>query len=207
MPQFYDLCLREETKEIEEFAEKLGWEATNCSIDTVFLEADDWGELKRKIGEERSAADVLVFKGGDDDLNRKAAEDPRVDIILHPEKGRKDSGVDHVIAEKAAENNIAIGFDFRQLQTSKKKRSHILKHWSRNLMLCEKFDTPYILTTGAERKYDLRAPIDIASIIDSLGYKGKQATSKFPKQILEKTEKVDEEGFIASGVEKRGDGQ
>lgn len=205
MPRFYDLCLREETEEIEEFAEKLGWEATNCSIDTVFLEADDWGELKKKIGEERDAADVLVFKGGDEELNRKAAEDSRVDIILHPEKGRKDSGVDHVIAEKAAENNVAIGFDFRQLQTSKKTRSHVLKHWSRNLMLCDKFDTPYIITTGAEEKYGLRAPRDLASIIGSLGYSGKDAVEHYPKQILERVEKVDEEGFVRPGVKKRGE--
>ncbi len=201
MPQFYDLCMRETSTEMKEFAEELGWTSTNCEFSTVFLEADEWGELKKKIGREREKADVLVFKGGNAELNRKAAEDSRLDIILHPEKDRKDSGIDHVIAEKAAENRVAIGFDFQQLRKSGKTRSHILKHWSKNLMLCEKYDVPYIITSGARERFDLRAPRDLASIIDSLGYDGKKAVADYPQKILKRSEKVDEEGFVRPGTE------
>ncbi len=131
MTEFYDLCLRETSEEMKELAEELGWTATSCDFDTVFLEADDWGELKRKIGDARNDADVLVFKGGDEELNRKAAEDTRVDVILHPERDRKDSGINHVVAEEAAENEVAIGFDLRGLRTGRKNQSHVLKHWRR----------------------------------------------------------------------------
>jgi len=201
MPQFHDLCLRNTSEEVEEFAEELGWESTSCDFETVFLEADDWGELKGKIGNEREDADVLVFKDGDAELNRKAAGDSRVDIILHPENGRKDSGIDHVIAEEAAENSVAIGLDLKQLEASSKTRSHILKHWRKNLMLCDKFDTPYIITSGAEEKYELRAPRDLASVIDSLGYNGKKAVGKYPRKILKRAKKVNEDGFIRKGQE------
>jgi ribonuclease P/MRP protein subunit RPP1 len=201
---YYDLCLRDTSEHMREKAEELGWDATNCEFETVFLEADDWGELKRKIGQNREEADVLVFRGGDEELNRKAAEGSRIDVLLHPEKGRKDSGVNHVIAKEAAKNNVAIGFDFRMLDTSDKTRSHILRHWSRNLMLCEKYDAPYIITTGAEEKYDLRAPRDLASIIDSLGYSGSKSVSEFPEKILERAERVKEEGFVRPGEKVRG---
>lgn len=202
---YYDLCLRDTSEEVSEKAEEIGWNATNSEFETVFLEADDWGELKRKIGEERGDADVLVFRGGDEELNRKAAEDSRVDILLHPEKGRKDPGINHVVAKAAAENNVAIGFDFTMLDGPEKTRSHILRHWSRNLMLCDKYGTPYIITTGAENRYDLRAPRDLASIIDSLGYDGKMAVSGFPEKILERSERVDKDGFVRPGEKVRGD--
>lgn len=204
---YYDLCLQKTSGEMEEKAEQLGWEATNCDFKTVFLEAVEWGELKRKIGQNREEADVLVFRGGDDELNRKAAEDSRIDVLLHPEKGRKDSGINHVVAKEAAKNSVAIGFDFRMLDSSEKTRSHILRHWSRNLMLCEKYDAPYIMTLGAGEKFDLRAPEDLASIIDSLGYDGGKAVSEFPKKILERTERVNEEGFVRPGEKVRGDGK
>lgn len=202
---YYDLCLRDTSEETKQKAEELGWEATNCNLETVFLEADEWGELKRKIGEERNSADVLIFRGGDEQLNRKAAEDSRVDILLHPEKGRKDSGINHVVAKEAAKNSVAIGFDLRMLDASSKTRSHILRHWSRNLMLCDKYDAPYVITSGAGDRYELRAPRDLASIIDSLGYDGSKAVSEYPEKILERSRLVNEDGFVRPGEKVRGD--
>jgi ribonuclease P/MRP protein subunit RPP1 len=186
MPRFYDLCIQNKSEEVTSKMEELGWETPE--IETVFLEADDWGELKRKIGENREKADVLVFRGGDEKLNRKAVEDSRMDVLLHPEKGRKDSGFNHVLAKEASKNQVALGLDFKMLDTSNKTRSHIFRHWQRNLMLCEKYDAPYIITSSAKEKYDLRAPRDLASVIDSLGYKGKKAVSEYPKNIVERGE-------------------
>lgn len=201
MPEFYDLCLRETAEEVGELAEELGWTATNCDFTTVFLEADNWGELKKKIKENRDSADVLVFKGGDVQLNRKAAEDARIDILLHPEKNRKDSGIDHVIAEEAAKNKVAIGFDLQQLMKNKKQQTHTLTAWRKNLQLCKKYSTPYILSSGAREKLDLRAPRELAAIINSLGFKGNKAVSTYPEKILERAEKVDKDGFIRPGEE------
>ncbi len=205
MTRFYDLCLRETSSDIDEFAEELGWNATSCGLETVFLEAGDWGELKRKIGETREDADVLVFLGGNEELNRKAVGDTRVDVLLHPEKGRKDSGINHVISKDAAENQVAIGFDLQQLMNGQKKRTHVLGHWRRNLKLCEKYDVPYVLTSGAREKLELRAPRDLASIIDSLGSNGKKAVSDFPAKILERNNRVDEDGFVRPGMEVEDD--
>jgi len=199
MTEFYDLCLRETSKEVQELAEELGWTATNCEFNTVFINADNWGELKKKIKHNRDDADVLVFEGGDVQLNRKAAEDTRVDVLLHPEKGQKDSGIDHVIAEEAAKNNVAIGFDLQQLMKNEKQQTHKLTAWRKNLSLCEKYDTPFIITSGAQEKLDLRPPRELAAIIKSLDFKDNKAVSKHPKKILERSERVNEEGFIRPG--------
>lgn len=182
MPQFYDLCIRQKSEEVRQKMEELSWDRPET--ETVFLEADDWGELKRKIRDNREKADVLVFKGGNEKLNRKAVESSRVDVLLHPEKGRKDSGFNHVLAKEASKNEVAVGFDFKMLDTSNKNRSHILRHWQKNLMLCQKYDAPYLITSSAEQKHDLRAPRDLGSIIESLGYEGMKAVSEYPEAIL-----------------------
>lgn len=199
MAKFYDLCIRETSEEVNELAAELGWTATNCDFNTVFLEASDWGELKQKIKEDRDDADVLVFKGGNVELNRKAAEDTRVDVLIHPEKGRKDSGIDHVIAEAAAENKVAIGFDLQQLMKDNKQQTHTLTAWRKNLQLCEKYETSYIVTSGAREEFDLRAPRELAAIIKSLDFKGNRAVSYYPEKILKRAEKVNEDGFIRPG--------
>ena len=187
MSDFYDLTLRETSEETQVLASEIGWSKTNCELNTVFIQAESWGELKRKISEESGDENIIVFEGGDADLNRKAAELGSVDIILHPEKGRKDSGIDHIIAEKAAENNTAIGFDLKQLDESSKSQTHVLRHWIKNLELCEKYGTPYVFSSGAENKYQLRAPRDLKSLIDSLGFDGSKAVSEHPKNIVERS--------------------
>ena len=201
--QFHDLCLKNTSEPVCSKAQEIGWSETSCKLDTVFLKADDWGELKRKIRENREEADVLAFRGGDEELNRKACESSKLDVLLHPEKNRKDSGLNHVMAEAAAENNVTIGLDFTQLKNSGKKRMHILAHWRKNLKLCEKYDTPYLITTGAEEKYQLRGPRELKALIDSIGYSGRKAVSNAPGEILEKSERSKTEENIRPGVEEK----
>jgi ribonuclease P/MRP protein subunit RPP1 len=201
MKDIPDICIREKTDEVVSKAEELGWRNPE-SYETTFLEADNWGELKKKIKRNRESCDVLVFRGGDEKLNRKAASDSRIDVLLHPEKGRKDSGVDQVVAEKAAENDVAIGFDLQQVLKPAKTQTHILSHWRRNLKLCEKYDVRYLLTTGAGDKFRLRAPRDLKSMIDSLGYNGRKALETH-KMILKENTEIRESEVDTGGVEKR----
>jgi ribonuclease P/MRP protein subunit RPP1 len=201
MEDIPDLCIREKTEEVVEKAKELGW-ADPESYDTLFLEADGWGELKKKIQQERENCDVLVFQGGDEELNRKSVSDGRIDVLLHPEKDRKDSGMDKVIAENASKNNVAIGFEFRNLLVSSKDQIHVLSHWRKNLRLCEKHDAPYMITTGAEEKNELRAPRDLSAVIDSLGYQGKAAV-EVHRDILERNRKIQDSDLDYGGGETR----
>lgn len=185
MPRFHDLATREDSEEFLDKAEELGWNTTAADHDVEFLDSRDWGELKKNI--QRSEADILIYQGGDDELHKKVAEHGKVDIIMSPENS-ENSGIDHVIAEAAAENNVAIGFNLQELREGGRKRSHVLKHWRRNLRLCEKYDTMKVLTTGATETTELRAPRDAASIIDSLGFKGKEAVSEHPGKIIGEVE-------------------
>lgn len=186
MPRFHDLATLENSEEFLEKAEELGWNTTSADHNIEFLDSRDWGELKKNI--QRTEADILIYRGGDDELHKKIAEHGKVDIIMSPEN-KENSGTDHVIAEAAAENDVAIGFNLQKLKEGGKKRSHVLKHWRRNLRLCEKYGAMKVLTTGAGEKTELRAPRDAASVIESLGFKGREAVSEHPEKIISEVEK------------------
>lgn len=187
MPSFHDLGTSNDTKELREKAESLGWNTVKADHKTETLDSRDWGELKKNI--QRSDADILIYKGGDYDLHKKVAEHGKIDVLMSPEKRRKDSGLDHVVVKAAAKNDVAIGFNLQRLFQNSKKRSHVIKHWRRNLRLCEKYDARKILTTGAEKIEHLRAPRDAASILSSMGFQGREAVSEHPEKIIEEVER------------------
>lgn len=198
MAEFHDFFIK---PEIEEDAESFGWSPESIDASVKILEAADWGELKSKINQNREDYDILVFRGGNHELNRKAFSDPRMDIVLHPGKGRKDSGMNHIDAERGAENEVAVGFSIKEVPENPKRQSQKLNEWRRNLNLCEKYDTPYIITTEAEKFSELRKPRDIASVIDSLGYEGLKAVKHFPSKILEKRKEAQSDSEIRPGHE------
>lgn len=198
MPQFHDFFI---SQEIQDDAEAFSWSNESINASVRILEAEDWGELKRKIGQNREEYDILAFRGGDHELNRKAFSDSRMDVVLHPEKGRKDSGMNHIDAEKAAENNVAIGFSLKNVPEDSKEQSQELTNWRKNLKLCQKYDTPYIITTEAESFSDLRNPRDLASVINSLGLEGIKAVKHYPGKILERREKAQSDSEIRPGHE------
>lgn len=195
MTEFHDFFTNSKIDDLH------GWSRRATEVNTVVLEASDWGELKKKIGENREDADILAFKGGDEELNRKAVEEHRLDILLHPEKNRENSGLNHVLAEKAAENFVAIAFDFSYLYNSK-RRNLVMKDWRKNLKLLEKYDAPYLITTSASNSQDIRAPRDLSALIDELGGEGLKAVKETSKKLLELVEKRNEDGFVRPGVEE-----
>jgi ribonuclease P/MRP protein subunit RPP1 len=198
MAEFHDFFI---SQEFQEDASEIGWSSGSIEASVKVLEAEDWGELKRNLGQQREEHDVLGFRGGDHELNRKVFSDPRMDVVLHPGKGRKDSGMNHVDAEKAAENDIAIGFSLKEVPEDQKRQSHKLNEWRKNLKLCEKYNVHYIITTEAENFSELRAPRDIGSIIDSLGYNGRRAVSYSPERIIEKNMKAKDDSQVRPGHE------
>lgn len=198
MPKFHDLFIKEG---LQDDAEAFGWSSESINASVKILEADEWRELKRKIDQNREEFDILAFRGGNHELNRKAFSNSRMDVVLHPEEGRKDSGMNHVDARKAAENNVAIGFSLKSLPEDSKKQSQTLTKWRRNLKLCQKYDTPYIITTEADSFSELRNPRDLASIVNSLGFEGAKAVKHYPSKILERRKKAQSDSEIRPGHE------
>jgi len=140
----------ENLKNIEEIKEEFKKVEKETGV-RIFMgfEASSPQELQ-KLTKIRREYDVLFVKGGDISLNRKAVETPEVDVLLHPELGRLDSGLNHIMAKLANKNNVAIEVDFREiLLSSKNTRSHILSKISDNIRLSIKYRVPLIICSGA----------------------------------------------------------
>ncbi len=157
-----------------------------------------------KLVERRKMFDVLLVQGGDLKMNRLACETPEVDILTHPENNRNDSGLNHVLVKSAAENNVAIEVNFREIVlASKRTRNLIMKNILNNIKLAKKFKAPIILCSGAISHFELRDPQVMISISNQLGLdldEGENSASKIPENILKQSKERKSKKWILPGV-------
>ena len=157
-------------------------------VNVIMLKASKPEELSEMIKKTRKKAEVLMVHGGDFDINRAACEDPMVDVLCHPEFNRKDSGLDHICVKAAAENDVAIEVNFRELAESYKlHRIRVLAAIRRNIDLCKRFNTPLITSSSAVSRWGLRSGRELASIANLLGLdlvKSIETTSLIPENIV-----------------------
>ncbi|MFH0889684.1 MAG: RNase P subunit p30 family protein [Candidatus Aenigmatarchaeota archaeon] len=182
-------------EEVVEFAKKLGWSgvALCCSPDSesfdkqlkildslktsdfdvvkaVEIKAENLQEFYKTIDSVRKKVEIIVVSGGDIEVNKAAVETKEVDVLSHPERQRNDSGIDAVMAKTAADNQVHIELNFREVLNSyRKSRVHVLSHMRQNLKLSGKYGFPIAITSGAYSKWELRAPRELAAFGLNLG--------------------------------------
>jgi ribonuclease P/MRP protein subunit RPP1 len=148
-------------------------------------------DLRKKVQKFRENKDVVIINGGNIKINRAACEDPRVDILAHPYKNRKDSGINHITAKKASENDVAIELSINSvIKTRLSLRTKILSQFRQILKLQRKFQFPLIITSNAYSIYDLRTPDDIIAFTNCLEMTPDEimnSLSKNPMNIIEKS--------------------
>jgi ribonuclease P/MRP protein subunit RPP1 len=169
---------------------------------TVELVASNPSKLHGLVGKYRNKVDVLAVHGGDEGINRAALENSNVDILLHPSTP-KGSGLNHVLARSASENNVAIGFDVDSLIMSRGgRRVHSLSHFRDYLALSRKYDVPMLLTSNASSVFGLRAPREIIALAILFGMEKDEAISALsetPLGIVQK--KRHDKNYVCEGVE------
>ena len=189
--------------------EKLRKEIENVKSDVkvmlgVKIRADDPDELNKIINLVRDKVEILIVSGGKYIINRTACENPKVDILAHPEHERYDNGLDVPCMRAATSNSVSIQMNFREILNSfRRNRSHILTHIKKNIELCNQFNAPILLCSGAQSIWDMRSPREIISIANVLGVdlgKAFMAMSDTPQRIIDKNLKT-LEGKAFRGVE------
>jgi len=172
----------------------------------VNIIAKDVNEMKEIINKVREKVDVLIVSGGDYSINRSACDDSRVDILMHPELERPDSGLDEPSLEAATQNNVAIGISFREILFNfRKPRAYILNHTAKNLMLCNHFRTPIVICSCAQSIWGMRSPREFVALLNSLGLdigKAFASATSIPQTIVEQNKKTLEGTKISEGVEE-----
>jgi len=158
--------------------------------------------LRKNIQKFRENEDVLIVNGGNLKVNRAACEDPRIDILAHPFKKRRDSGINHILAKKAAENEVAIELSIDPiLKTKYSLRAKLISHFRQIIKMHRKFGFPIIISSNAYSIYDLRKPNDIISLTRCFGMSEQEAgnsLSKIPLNIIERN-KI-RKGIIVKGA-------
>ncbi len=146
-------------------------------------------DLRKKVQKSRKRTDILMVRGGDLKVNRAACEDKRVDILSQPYRSRRDTGINHILARKAAENSVAIEINLKTLlKTNLRYRYRVISQFRHIVKLQRKFKFPLIITSGANSKYDLKTPQDISAIAKCFGMTFEEsfdAISKTPLDIIE----------------------
>ncbi|MDO9516839.1 MAG: ribonuclease P protein component 3 [Methanosarcinaceae archaeon] len=180
-----------------------GFEANNLEVFSgIELVSNNPSKLHGLIGKYRNNVDILIVHGGDEDINRAAVENRNVDILAHPITP-KDSGLNHVLAKSASENNVAIEFNLDAIfKGSGGRRVITLSHFRKNVEIARKFDVPMILTSNAVSYFDLRAPREMIALAGLFGMDKDEAVaaiSTVPAKIIERNRQ--DSGFIREGVE------
>ncbi len=150
----------------------------------------------------RQKAEIILVHGGELEANRVAVETPGVDILLHPEMGREDSGIDHVMARLAKKSNVAIEFSLNDLiQSSKETRAKIIRGLVENAKLIKKYKAPFVLTSGAFGAFGLRSPSELFSFGKVLGFQDKEIKLSLSDFIIKENRKRLSGKWVMPGVE------
>lgn len=154
------------TGKLDEIPKIQGIELINC----VMIKPSNTEELLEMARKVRDKTEILMVHGGDYDVNRAACENSMIDILCHPELGRRDSGLDHICAKAAADNNVAIEVNFREvLESHKRQRIYVLSAMRRNISLCKKYDAKIVTSSGAVSKWSMRSGRELAALTHVLG--------------------------------------
>lgn len=142
-------------------------------------------DLKKKVHKFRDKEDILIVNGGNLKINRAACEDPRVDILAHPYKNRRDSGINHVHAKKVSENEVAIELSIASLiKTRFSLRARLLSQFRQIIKMHRKFGFPIIISSNAYSIYDLRTPHDIIALACCFGMTVEEAEDSLSKNLV-----------------------
>ncbi|NOZ82230.1 MAG: ribonuclease P protein component 3 [Euryarchaeota archaeon] len=166
------------------------------------VHADTRRELLSEVRKSWKRFDFLLVHGGSMEINRSAVRDSRVDALLHPYAGRKDCGVDTVVARYAAEQGVAIAVELEDIVTARGiERAKVLSHFREILRLSRKYGFSVLATSGARCRYALRSLREGVALLECCGFsedEALRALQQVPEGILEKKRRARRE--VSRGV-------
>jgi ribonuclease P/MRP protein subunit RPP1 len=220
--RFYDMLVRARPdRGMLERAGEMGWSGFCSVIDSdktgkerfrskdidisrgILLEPKRDSDVARLARKHRKDFEVICIQGGSPEMNRAIVETPEVDILTgHSPEG---SGINHVIARLARENDVMICFEFRDLLSSyKKSRSWIFSAMSQAAKEVNRHRAPACITSGAQSLWEMRSPSDLLSFSRLLGISDRKAKDGMSGLSIERNRKKLSGEIVGRGVELAG---
>lgn len=167
------LCLlTNSTENLSQYFDKINSlrEKTNLDLITGLLIDESAGNAIKLAKTYRRNFELILVLGGSYETNRAACASEYVDILCCPQRGRMDSGIDHICCREARENNTVIELNFRDLLfSSGMERIREMNKMKEILRLCLKLNTNFIVNSGAKSVSELRGGRELSSLSFCLG--------------------------------------
>lgn len=191
----------DELPRIRKLREKRGWRKRPSIALGTEARAQKPGQLRRLVSGVRASAELVVVRGGTEELNRAALEIPEVDVLMnHGISGRP--GINHVLARLAKKNNVAIGFDLNSLMVSYRLgRIQEFSAMTDTARIVRRFKSPFVLTSGAMDAWDMRSPSELIALGRQLGFTEADARKGLSPEIVRENKKRLSGKWIMPGVE------
>ncbi|MCK4938625.1 MAG: ribonuclease P protein component 3 [Methanosarcinales archaeon] len=166
----------------------------------IEIQVEKVAKLTKEVSRLRGKVDIITIGGGNEDINRAAVENGKVDILSHPTAHGKP--LNHVLAKAAADNGVAVDFNMDALIIQKGgSRIKALAAMRQNLVLARKYGVPMVITSNARSHYDLRSPREMMALAMFFGMtqdEALHALSVVPQGIIRRNT---DSNRIMEGVE------
>jgi len=186
---------------IQKALDKRDWRLKPRVVLGTDASADTPSQLRRTVSRLRKSTEIIVVRGGTDELNRAALEISEIDILTgHHVNGR--CGINHVLARLAKKNNIAIAFEMSRLVTSYRMgRIQEFSSMEETARVVRKYGAPYILTSGAMDPWDMRSRSELIALGKQLGFSELQSKKGLSDSIIKENRKRLSGKWVMPGVE------
>ena len=174
----------------------------NISIDyTLYIKPNNPGEVFKLVNKYRSRVNCISVFGGDLRVNRVCTENIKLDVLSRPYFRRFDSGLNHILAKEAKNNNVAIELSFNDILSSYLSyRAKIIANFKDIYTLYDKFHFPLIVSCGASNIFDIKSPMDLEAFFKNTGFNDFEKSMEHCKRILEHNSNRDD--LIFKGVRR-----
>ncbi len=183
---FYDSNIYDNT--IEESFKELN-ESTKLNLyHGICIDENNPQILRKQVQRFYKKVDLIMANGGNAKINRSICEMPQIDIINHPYKNNRNSGINHVLAKMLVENNITVNINFYDILFNHGYyKAKILNQINQLLILQRKYNFRTILSSGSKSFYDVRSPegiVLLSQLMDMSTSYAKDNISKNPEEII-----------------------
>lgn len=168
---------------------------------TLSIKSNNPSEIRKIVHKYRNKSSCISVLGGNLKVNRNCLENIQVDVLSKPYFKRYDSGLNHILAREAKDNNVAIELVFNDiLKSYLAPRSKILANFRDIYKLHRKYEFPLILSSGAQSIFDIRTVMDFKAVFMQTGLTDLEVENSFKtaENILEFNK--DRKNMILSGV-------
>lgn len=130
----------------------------------VEVRTDSVQEMHGYVGNLASKYDVVCVRGGDEKVERAAAESEDVDVLTSPRE------FDHVTVREAAENDVALEVDLGPvLRDSGGRRVSAIQDIELLTMLADKYDAPLVVSASPDDHLEVRGIRELKAVAGAVG--------------------------------------